>query len=114
MRERGWAYVEQVERELVDLKLSLQLASKLAEAMRRVAERQTRSGDVHTLAGGVLEVRVRAAERQIRLLFAYLDDGPPVALALHAFAKKTRKVDPRLIRLAAQRRDLWLRSHNND
>lgn len=92
-------------KEIEKHRLSRTELAKLQVIMDRVAEGRTRPGDVKALRDGVLEVRVRVANRQIRLAYAEVGGGL-VLLALHFFQKQ-RQVEGRHIDVAVERLKDW-------
>jgi phage-related protein len=92
-------------KEIRKCRLSIEEQAKVQVAMDRVAEGRAQPKDVKTLRDGVLEVRVRVGQRQLRLLYAEVSDGP-ILLALHFFQKQ-RQVETRHIDLASGRLRDW-------
>lgn len=92
-----------VRKEIEKCSLTLVEQAKVQAIMDRVAEGRARPLDVRQLRDGVREVRVRVAQRRLRLLFAQAGD---VLLALHFFAKQ-QQIEARHIDLAAERLREW-------
>ena len=94
-----------VRKEIKKLSLTVAEQAKVQAIMDRVAEGRTRPQDVRQLRDGVREVRVRVANRRLRLLFADAGDGE-VLLALHLFAKQ-QQIEARHIEVAVDRLREW-------
>jgi phage-related protein len=92
---------EPVHKEIEKCGLTVTEMAKVQTAMNRVAEGRAQPGDVKTLRGGVLEVRVSVAQRRLRLIYAE-SQGGLVLLALHFFQKQ-RQVETRHIDVAVDR-----------
>lgn len=100
---------EPVRKEIEKCRLTIAEQAKIQVAMDRVAERRAQPKDVKSLRGGILEVRVRVGERQLRLLYAEVDDRA-LLLALRFFQKQ-RQVEDRHIDVAADRLKDWRGRH---
>jgi phage-related protein len=98
-----------VKKEIKKHGLTTDEATKLQVVMDRVREGRTRSGDVKSLRDGVLEVRVRVANRELRLAYGDVGDGL-ILLALRFF-RKQRQVEAGHIDVAAERLKDWRARH---
>lgn len=96
-----WIRPTKVRRELGKLRLSRDEATKLADAVERIAQRKPFPKDWDTLDRGVEEVRCDVAHRTVRVYFARYDDRL-VLLCLHAHIKKKTN-DRNAVSLAAKR-----------
>lgn len=106
----GWEYAVSardqpyVLKEITDLKMSSTAIAKLEQAMVRVSEGTTSTGDVKSVRNGILELRIQADKRWYRMLFARLDAN---RVALLVIVKKTNRLEKKSIELAENR----LREH---
>jgi phage-related protein len=91
-----------VEKELEKCKLTRAEQAKLYVVMDRVQTRRTLSGDVKSLGGDLLEVRVSGDRRIFRLLYVEQSEGL-LLLGLVFFQKKTQATPP-AVKLKAKRR----------
>lgn len=113
---RHWDFYEApgggdpVRREILKARLTKAETAKLQTIMDRVAEGRTRPGDVKPLRDGVLEVRIRVGERQLRLAYG---EGASnlVLLALHFFQKQ-RQNESRHVDIAVDRFRDWKSRHD--
>ncbi|MGW6850313.1 type II toxin-antitoxin system RelE/ParE family toxin [Streptomyces virginiae] len=91
-----------VQKELTKCKLTRAENARLKILMERVRTRQTLSGDVKSLGGDLLEVRLDGDHRIFRLLYAEESDGL-LLLGLTFFQKKTQAT-PAVPKATAKRR----------
>ncbi|MFE7898642.1 type II toxin-antitoxin system RelE/ParE family toxin [Streptomyces sp. NPDC057424] len=91
-----------IRKEMDKCKLNRFEKAKLRTLMERVRLRQTHQGDVKSLGGDLLEVRLDGDHRIFRLLYAE-EEGGLVLLALSFFQKKTQATPP-VQKLTANRR----------
>ncbi|MEU7483546.1 type II toxin-antitoxin system RelE/ParE family toxin [Streptomyces sp. NPDC042319] len=79
---------------------------KLLKVLERVERRQTLPGDVKSLGGDLLEVRIDGNRRIFRLVYAEVNGGL-LLLALHFFQKTTQATPPQVKRTANRRLADW-------
>jgi len=91
-----------VAKELEKCKLTSSERTKLYVVMERVQTRRTLPGDVKSLGGDLLEVRVSGDHRIFRLLYAEQAHGL-LLLGLVFFQKKTQAT-PSAVKVKAKRR----------
>ncbi|MFI0794855.1 type II toxin-antitoxin system RelE/ParE family toxin [Micromonospora rubida] len=113
---RRWNFYEAagggdpVRREILKSRLTTAEAAKLQTIMDRVAEGESRPGDVKSLRDGVLEVRVRVGQRCLRLAYGECEGGL-ILLALHFFQKQ-RQNESRHVEVAVDRFRDWKSRHD--
>ncbi|MFD9115363.1 type II toxin-antitoxin system RelE/ParE family toxin [Streptomyces bottropensis] len=95
-----------VSKELTKCQLTRAEKTKLRTLMERVRSRQTLPGDVKSLGGDLLEIRLDGDNRIFRLLYAEERDGL-LLLALCFFQKKSQATPPRHKRTAGSRLKDW-------
>ncbi|MFD5508924.1 type II toxin-antitoxin system RelE/ParE family toxin [Streptomyces sp. NPDC127051] len=78
-----------IKKELAKCKLTRAEAARLKTLMDRVSKRQTLPGDVKSLGGDLLEIRLDGDRRIFRLLYAE-ERGGLLLLGLTFFQKKTQ------------------------
>ncbi|MEU0613468.1 type II toxin-antitoxin system RelE/ParE family toxin [Streptomyces albogriseolus] len=82
-----------VRKDMAKCKLNRHETTKLRTLMERVRLRRTLPGDVKSLGGDLLEVRLDGDHRIFRLLYAE-EEGGLVLLGLGFFQKKTQATPP--------------------
>ncbi|MFD8967447.1 type II toxin-antitoxin system RelE/ParE family toxin [Streptomyces sp. NPDC059568] len=82
-----------IKKELAKCKLTRAEQAKLRTLMERVRLNQTLAGDVKSLGGDILEIRLDGDHRIFRLLYSEERDGL-LLLGLSFFQKKTQATPP--------------------
>ncbi|MGW3299187.1 type II toxin-antitoxin system RelE/ParE family toxin [Streptomyces rubiginosohelvolus] len=95
-----------VQRELKKCKLTTEEQAKLKVLMQRVIDNKTLPGDVKSLGGDLLEVRLDGDHRIFRLVYSEVSGGL-LLLGLMFFQKKTQATPLTVKRSATRRLKDW-------
>ncbi|WP_328582653.1 type II toxin-antitoxin system RelE/ParE family toxin [Streptomyces sp. NBC_00370] len=102
-----------IRKEMDKCKLSKTELAKLRTLMERVRANRTLPGDVKSLGGGILEIRLDGDRRIFRLLYAEEADGL-LLLALGFFQKKSQATPPTRKLTAVMRLRDWRKRQSKE
>ncbi len=102
-----------IQKDMAKCKLTKTELAKLRTLMKRVQLNRTLPGDVKSLGGGILEIRLDGDRRIFRLLYSEEDDGL-LLLGLSFFQKKSQATPPTRKLTAVMRLKDWRKRQSKE